>query len=80
MGLGKLCYQWITVACLITFMMVTLSEASCRRLGKCCPGRDGLCKSSSSRKACYCDEFCTKSGDCCRDYDYFCRKQGNGLW
>eukprot|EP00794_Sanderia_malayensis_P013753 gene13753-15192_t len=43
----------------------------------CCAGRNSNCyvrmpnpsKSSSTRRLCYCDEYCKMTGDCCADFD-----------
>lgn len=53
------------------------AEAGCTEINRCCPGRNSSCYFALDERSspCYCDEFCTKSKDCCSDYDYFCRKQ-----
>ncbi|XP_019339964.2 somatomedin-B and thrombospondin type-1 domain-containing protein [Alligator mississippiensis] len=51
--------------------------AGCAELGRCCPGRDLSCVSSGWRPdrahgACYCDQACGRSLDCCHDYPRAC--------
>ncbi|NXB42924.1 SBSPO protein, partial [Leucopsar rothschildi] len=46
---------------------------SCRQ--RCCPGRNNACWTPGARRArCYCDSYCQRTGDCCRDYLATCRR------
>ncbi|XP_013420390.1 lysyl oxidase homolog 2B-like [Lingula anatina] len=47
---------------------------SCSELG-CCSGKNSSCK--VELRSCYCDEHCTKAGDCCEDYVDTCRGTKN---
>uniref|UniRef100_A0A8C0J4C1 SMB domain-containing protein n=1 Tax=Chelonoidis abingdonii TaxID=106734 RepID=A0A8C0J4C1_CHEAB len=54
-----------------------LARAGCAELGRCCRGRDLACVSSGwrpdrSHGACYCDEACPRTMDCCHDYPQAC--------
>jgi len=73
---------------LLAFLLVTLlslpysTDASCRKLGRCCNGKNVDCKYVGGRfvksrfiEQCFCDEFCVKSRDCCNDYRPFCLSQ-----
>ena len=53
---------------------------SCKDIGYCCSGIDNACYAfgrrnddNFMRETCFCDESCLTSGDCCADYDLFCR-------
>lgn len=60
-------------------LQVQSAQGKCSELGRCCTGKsNSACKydygftKGRFARACYCDEFCTKSGDCCSDYESYC--------
>ena len=52
------------------------SEGSCSLAGRCCSGRDSSCYGRGGHRACYCDEGCLETGDCCKDYKQTCEVKG----
>ncbi|XP_074867805.1 somatomedin-B and thrombospondin type-1 domain-containing protein-like isoform X2 [Carettochelys insculpta] len=67
---------WVAAA-LLLLLLAPGSEAGCAELGRCCPGRDLACVSSGwrpdrSQGACYCDQACARTMDCCHDYPRAC--------
>jgi hypothetical protein len=54
------------------------AEAGCSDLGLCCHGKNVTCRASGPRmnsptsRACFCDDYCLKIGDCCTDYETVC--------
>ncbi|XP_068064976.1 somatomedin-B and thrombospondin type-1 domain-containing protein-like isoform X2 [Anomalospiza imberbis] len=53
------------------------ATGSCRH--RCCPGRNNACWAPGARRArCYCDSYCQRTGDCCRDYRATCRRAAVG--
>ncbi|XP_039258926.1 somatomedin-B and thrombospondin type-1 domain-containing protein-like [Styela clava] len=68
-------------SCMLTITLLSFVtqfssvDGGCMDTGICCPGRNNSCRFTLQLQTCYCDEFCSKSEDCCDDYDYFCRKQ-----
>ncbi|XP_043382980.1 somatomedin-B and thrombospondin type-1 domain-containing protein isoform X3 [Chelonia mydas] len=64
-------------AALLLLLLAPSSEAGCAELGRCCRGRDLACVSSGwrpdrSHGACYCDQACPRTMDCCHDYPQAC--------
>ncbi|KAM4587115.1 somatomedin-B and thrombospondin type-1 domain-containing protein [Odontesthes bonariensis] len=54
-----------------------LCQSGCRDPGLCCTGRDPSCvnkgwRSDRSYGACYCDQACVTTMDCCHDYETAC--------
>ncbi|XP_049660536.1 somatomedin-B and thrombospondin type-1 domain-containing protein-like isoform X3 [Accipiter gentilis] len=48
------------------------ATGSCQH--RCCPGRNNACWVAGARWArCYCDSYCERTGDCCKDYRATCR-------
>ncbi|XP_076013011.1 somatomedin-B and thrombospondin type-1 domain-containing protein [Genypterus blacodes] len=70
----------VTLLCLcvvVSLLLVSPCEASCRDVGLCCTGRDLSCMSTGWRSdrsygTCYCDQACVLTMDCCHDYNNFC--------
>ncbi|XP_068013208.1 somatomedin-B and thrombospondin type-1 domain-containing protein-like [Melanerpes formicivorus] len=53
------------------------ATGSCRH--RCCPGRNNACWAPGARRArCYCDSYCERTGDCCRDFLATCRRAAVG--
>lgn len=51
------------------------ATGSCQH--RCCPGRNNACWVAGARRArCYCDSYCERTGDCCKDYRATCRHAG----
>ncbi|CAM5095785.1 unnamed protein product [Natator depressus] len=70
---------WLAAAAaaLLLLLLAPSSEAGCAELGRCCRGRDLACVSSGwrpdrSHGACYCDQACPRTMDCCHDYPQAC--------
>uniref|UniRef100_A0A8C4W256 SMB domain-containing protein n=1 Tax=Gopherus evgoodei TaxID=1825980 RepID=A0A8C4W256_9SAUR len=67
---------WLAAAALL-LLLAPGSESGCAELGRCCRGRDLACVSSGwrpdrSHGACYCDQACPRTMDCCHDYPQAC--------
>jgi len=69
----------ITLFVLTCSCLLVTCYGGCADLGRCCPGKHSdSCKfeygftSGRFTHACYCDEFCVKSRDCCPDYQSYC--------
>ena len=75
--------EYILLLCSAVFFLASLhtASASCRDLGLCCPNKNVTCRSEvtedeailKGKKYCYCDEYCSGVGDCCSDYQRYCR-------
>ena len=57
-------------------------EGQCGLAENCCVGRDSSCvvhglqtNGKIVRDACYCDEGCLDTGDCCSDYEAICNAE-----
>ncbi len=71
---------WLLFAVISMKTVLISGQCDQRLLGgtmMCCAGRNSNCyvrvsakaKGSSSRRVCYCDEYCKMTGDCCDDFD-----------
>ncbi|XP_066466129.1 somatomedin-B and thrombospondin type-1 domain-containing protein-like [Tiliqua scincoides] len=72
-GVGSwfLCCAWLSAVVPLHGV-----EGGCgdRETHKCCPGRNNDCSDFNLRRTlCYCDAYCTKTGDCCEDYHGVCQ-------
>jgi len=76
--------RWVVLCwalCVVT-IAPEKANAGCADLGRCCRGKSEQCKfannypSNTYTRSCYCDEFCQKSGDCCKDYKEYCLDRG----
>ena len=80
----------IVVSCIVFGVQLNIVSGGgkCRAPERCCIGRDSSCfvnnnedyfddnNGLTSNAACYCDEGCLETGDCCLDYGDVCDKKG----
>nr|CAB3265879.1 somatomedin-B and thrombospondin type-1 domain-containing protein [Phallusia mammillata] len=67
----------MVLALIVGIFLPAETDAGCTELGRCCTGQNADCRyvypsGRHSSRACYCDDFCRKSGDCCSDYKERC--------
>lgn len=60
---------------LILHQIFLLVQSNCSNKNMCCAGSNSKCKITSLFGSCFCDEFCKRNGDCCKDYDEYCREK-----
>ncbi|KAE8634677.1 hypothetical protein XENTR_v10002402 [Xenopus tropicalis] len=66
--------MWLLL-CSVWALHIPGGRSACARRAhpKCCPGRNNACTAPSrTGPTCYCDSYCTRSGDCCQDYRSQC--------
>ena len=83
----------IVVSCIAFGVQLNIVSGGgkCGAPERCCIGRDSSCfvnnnedyfddnNGLTSNTACYCDEGCLETGDCCLDYGDVCDKKGRNL-
>ncbi|XP_064863784.1 somatomedin-B and thrombospondin type-1 domain-containing protein [Oncorhynchus nerka] len=76
--MASVAYVLLLVAAVVLGLYHILVEGGCA--GKCCGGSDITCVTADWRmdrvyRACYCDEGCLRTKDCCYDYPTECPAQ-----
>lgn len=83
----------ILVSCIVFGVQLNIVSGwgMCGAPERCCIGRDSSCFVNNNQDyfddgnglyndvACYCDEGCLETGDCCLDYGDVCDKKGRKL-
>jgi len=83
----RLLFTFLTLS-LVGSLQADGLTGSCRKAGRCCPGKDGGCTGANQGNEatsnwvakkenefpCYCDANCVNMGDCCQDYKAFCEE------